>query len=163
MTSDGSLIFDGTMRRPPTTHLLRPGVFSPYQSTRHSRAVGPASGAPPFNQSLQQDELLRALALGIQPTKRPNFFTEEPGIERPEQGLQDVRPQFAYAIGHFREQRAGREQEGLAGAIGRGKSHGAAIRASPATRRGRRAARATRAYRHTIAEDRRRRRARLAT
>jgi hypothetical protein len=95
MTSDGSLIFDGTMRRPPTTHWLRPGMFSPYQSIRHSLAVGPASGAPPFNQSSSRTNSFALSPFWIESHEAPELLHRQPGIERPEQGLQDVDRQFA--------------------------------------------------------------------
>src|SRR5882757_2041564 len=142
ITSAGFLIFDGTMRLPPTTHLLVPGRFWPYQPTRHSRAVGPASGAPSFSQSSSSTKSRAWSPCWSMPRKRPNFFTASQGssdqnrVCRISTGSSPTRSAISARSGPAETRKAWPVRSAW-------KSQGAASSASPATRRGRRAASAT--------------------
>ena len=131
-------------------------MLSPYQPTRHSRAVGPASGAPSFSQSSSSTKSRALSPCWIHAEEAAELLHREPGIERPEQRLQDVDRQLAHLVGHLRQQRPGRQQEGVAGAVGvevpgRGQQReaGDATRLARGQRHGERAA-------HAVAHHRRR-------
>ncbi len=67
---------------------------------------------------LQQHEVARLLALLIHAEEARELLHGEPGIDRPEQRLQDVDRQLADFVRHLGEQRPCGEQEGVAGLVG---------------------------------------------
>ena len=147
----------GRPRSPATRQRPAPGVLSPYQPSRHSRATGAASGTPSLSQSSSATNSSASSDVGVERGEAANLRSARHGIEAGEQRLDRLDRQLAEAVPAAASNGAAERAERAPGPAGSAwKSQGVASSASRRARPAGAAARASaRSAAHAIAEQRR--------